>query len=37
MSMFLHDAYDNDDASAIAIPPVFSENSQANWSVYLAL
>ena len=28
MSQFLHDD-DNDDAKAIAIPPVFSENSQA--------
>ena len=30
MLKFLHDDYDNnDDAKAIAIPQVFSENSQA--------
>ena len=29
MTPFLHDG-DNDDAKAIAIPQVFSENSQAN-------
>ena len=29
MSKFLHDDDDNDDAKAIAIPRVFSENSRA--------
>ena len=29
MSKILHGADDNDDEKAIAIPPVFSENSRA--------
>ena len=38
MSKFLHDATDNDnnnDTKTIAIPWVFSENSQANKTVML--